>query len=170
MKVVDCVRDAKSAIRYVRQNAKRLGIDPDRRGRRISRRSPGRGRGCDIGLGRGWGEAENQLAVRTRWCSSTRRWCLRDAPEADFKVSSLAGVDEHLGAKPETVSPFHNITKGVPPTIVFHGKADTTVPYKTAKAFTAKMKASGNRCELAAEGQAHGFFNYGRGNNKSQER
>ena len=92
---------------------------------------------------------------------------LADAPEADFKVSSLTGVTERLGAKPETVSPFHNVTKGAPPTIIFHGKADTTVPYKTAEAFTAKMKASGNRCELAGyEGQAHGFFNYGRGNDE----
>ena len=29
-RVVDCVADAKSAIRWVRKNADRLGIDPDR--------------------------------------------------------------------------------------------------------------------------------------------
>ena len=30
VKAVDCVRDAKSAIRYVRKNAARLGVDPER--------------------------------------------------------------------------------------------------------------------------------------------
>src|SRR5688572_13478925 len=30
VKAVDCVRDAKSAIRWVRQHAKELGVDPDR--------------------------------------------------------------------------------------------------------------------------------------------
>jgi dipeptidyl aminopeptidase/acylaminoacyl peptidase len=56
------------------------------------------------------------------------------------------------------------VKKGTPPTIIFHGKADTTVPYTTAEAFQRVMKAAGNRCELVGyEGQPHGFFNYGRG-------
>ena len=56
---------------------------------------------------------------------------------------------------------------GAPPIIIFHGKADITVPYATSEVFAAKMKAAGNRCELVGyEGEGHGFFNYGRGNNR----
>ena len=51
--------------------------------------------------------------------------------------------------------------------IIFHGKADTTVPYVTSEVFATKMKAAGNRCELVGfEGLGHGFFNYGRGDNR----
>ena len=51
--------------------------------------------------------------------------------------------------------------------IVFHGKADNTVPFATSKAFAAKMKAAGNRCELVSfDDQGHGFANYGREGNR----
>lgn len=172
VKVADCIQDAKSAIRFVRANAKRLGVDPDR-------------------IAAGGGSAGGHLAAATATikgfedsgenaATSSKpnalvlfnpALVLADAPEADFKLSSLSVAAERFGAKPETVSPFHNAGKGAPPAIIFHGKADTTVPYKTAEAFTTKMKASGNRCELVGyEGQAHGFFNFGRGNNEYFEK
>ena len=50
--------------------------------------------------------------------------------------------------------------KGTPPTIIFHGTADTTVPYATVEKFTEVMKAAGNRCELVGyAGEKHSFFN-----------
>ena len=62
------------------------------------------------------------------------------------------------------MSPYHHVRAGLPPTIVFHGKADTTVAYKTVEIYAEKAAAAGNRCELVGyDGQAHGFFNYGRG-------
>jgi acetyl esterase/lipase len=57
-------------------------------------------------------------------------------------------------------------TRGAPPTIIFHGEADTTVPFRTAQHFTDAMSEAGNRCTLVGyESQTHGFFNYGRGSN-----
>ncbi|MFN0172219.1 MAG: alpha/beta hydrolase [Bryobacteraceae bacterium] len=54
--------------------------------------------------------------------------------------------------------------KGAPPTIIFHGKNDTTVPYRTAEAFAEKTRSVGSRSDLESyDGQTHGFFNYGRG-------
>ena len=50
VKVLDCVRDANSAIRWVRQNAKRLGIDPNRIAaglRGCSPVAPGTSPSCD---------------------------------------------------------------------------------------------------------------------------
>ena len=74
---------------------------------------------------------------------------------------------ERLGIEPLAISPAHHVTADGPPAIIFHGRADTTVPYITTEAFAEKMKAAGNRCELVGfEGQAHGFFNYGRNENK----
>jgi acetyl esterase/lipase len=74
---------------------------------------------------------------------------------------------ERLGAEPKEVSPVEHVTSGAPPTLILHGKADTTVPYRTAEMFTEAMEKAGNRCELAGYAdQQHGFFNYGRSDNK----
>ena len=71
---------------------------------------------------------------------------------------------ERLGAEPVAISPTHNVKAGAPPTIVFHGRADSTVPFATVEAFAAAMKKAGNRCEVSGfEAQQHGFFNFGRG-------
>ncbi|MBM3855766.1 MAG: DUF4976 domain-containing protein, partial [Verrucomicrobia bacterium] len=78
--------------------------------------------------------------------------------------------EERLGTAPRNLSPAHHVRRGAPPTIIFHGKADTTVPYATAEAFTRVMHAAGNRCELAGyDDQPHGFFNYGRQNGRYAE-
>jgi dienelactone hydrolase len=65
------------------------------------------------------------------------------------------------------LSPYQQVKKGAPSAIVFHGKADTTVPYATVELFAKAMNDAGNKCTLMGyEGQAHGFFNHGRGNNE----
>ncbi len=52
------------------------------------------------------------------------------------------------------------VKAGQPPTIIFHGKDDTTVPFASVEAFTVAMKNAGNRCELVGyEGAGHSFFN-----------
>jgi acetyl esterase/lipase len=164
-KVTDCVADAKSALRYVRAHAERLGIDP----RRIAAAG---------------GSAGGHLAAATALVPGC------DAPGDDLQVSPvpdalvlfnpvlfLAGMPElglagfgtrlsaeRLGTAAKDISPAHHVKKGLPPTIIFHGEADTTVPYATAEAFTQLMKAADNRCELVGyAGKQHGFFNAGRG-------
>ena len=166
VKAVSCVADAKSAVRYIRQNAARLGIDPSR-------------------IAAGGGSAGGHLAACTA--------ALKGFDEAgeDASVSSvpnalalfnpavvLAAVDgireldaakvssfrDKMGTDPKELSPFHHVHRGMPPTIILHGKADSTVPYQTALLFAKAMTDAGNQCRLVGyEGQAHGFFNYGRG-------
>jgi acetyl esterase/lipase len=78
----------------------------------------------------------------------------------------LAELGERMGTAPKNVSPYHHIAKGAPPTIIFHGTADATVPFTTVQLFAEKMTEMGNVCKLVpAEGQGHGFFNFGRGDN-----
>lgn len=170
VKVPDCVRDAKSAVRWLRKNAARLGVDPRR-------------------IAAGGGSAGGHLAAAAALLDDF------DEPGEDTSVSArpdalvlfnpalvLAPVEgvptrggveqlrERLGGDPLAVSPYHHIRKGAPPTIIFHGKADTTVPYATIELFARKMQELGNRCELVGfEGATHGFFNYGRGNNQAYQ-
>ncbi|MCH9656320.1 MAG: prolyl oligopeptidase family serine peptidase [Planctomycetes bacterium] len=58
------------------------------------------------------------------------------------------------------MSPVHFIRNDLPPTIIFHGTADTTVLIENVERFTEQMNQKGNRCELVSyKDQAHGFFN-----------
>jgi acetyl esterase/lipase len=76
----------------------------------------------------------------------------------------LAIGSERTGVDPLTISPFHHVKAGAPPTLLLYGTADGM--FDAAKAFTAAMTTAGNRCELDAyEGETHGFFNVGRGDN-----
>ncbi|MDZ7617378.1 MAG: prolyl oligopeptidase family serine peptidase, partial [Patescibacteria group bacterium] len=64
-----------------------------------------------------------------------------------------------LGERWRALSPLHQVRPGMPPTIVFHGTADTTTPFAGAKAFHQAMLAAGNRCELiVTEGGVHGYI------------
>jgi acetyl esterase/lipase len=167
--VPDCIEDAKSAIRWVRTSAKRLGIDPDR-------------------IAAGGGSAGGHLAASTGTIAEY------DSPKEDKSVSSrpnamllfnpaldltpegfkrkpdaarYKSLAERMGAPPKNISPTYHVTDKTPPTIIFHGTKDTTVPYAQVTAFAKAMKDVHGRCEVAAfEGQGHGFFNYGRDKHK----
>jgi len=44
--------------------------------------------------------------------------------------------------------------------LIFHGTADSTVPFENVERFTALMTEAGNDCTLVAfEGKRHTFFN-----------
>ncbi|MCX6907438.1 MAG: alpha/beta hydrolase [Verrucomicrobia bacterium] len=168
VKAVECVKDTKSAIRWVRANAKRLGIDPGR-------------------IAAGGGSAGGHLAACTgtvtEFDEKGEDAAVSSVPNAmvlfnpALVLAPLGGLsDERLrallnsdrcGVEPVKISPCHHVRAGAPPAIIFHGKADTTVPYATAEAFAEAMKKVGSRCELAGfEDQPHGFFNFGRNENK----
>jgi acetyl esterase len=150
----ECVSDAKSAMRWVRTHADELGVDPQR-------------------IAAGGGSAGGHLAAATALIP------ILDEPHEDRKVSSQPNalilfnpaldlvnlnLGRSLGEKVKEISPMQHVRKGAPPTIIFHGTGDATVPFAQAEAFCAAMKQQGNRCELMSfADRAHGFFNYGRG-------
>ena len=160
-KPADCVSDAKACVRWVRANAARLGIDPERIA--VGGGSAGGHLAASVATLPGLDTAKDDKSVS----------CLPNAlvlfnpgtvmapfPGLDLKGFG-AGLDkEKFGCEPTEISPLHHVKKGTPPTIIFHGKADTTVPYSTVEKFAEVMKATGNRCDLVGyEGQPHGFFN-----------
>jgi acetyl esterase len=160
-KPADCVSDAKACVRWVRANAARLGIDPARIA--VAGGSAGGHLAASVATLPGLDDAKDDKSVS----------CLPNAlvlfnpgtvmapfPGVDLKGFG-AGLDKaRFGCEPTEISPIHHVKKGTPPTIIFHGTADTTVPYATVEKFTEVMKAAGNRCELVGyEGQPHGFFN-----------
>lgn len=163
---VECVRDAKSAIRWVRQNAGRLGVDPNRIA--AGGGSAGGHLAAAAGVIDGLDEPSENLKISSRPNALVLfNPALVLAPVPGKDNTKFPDLRERAGVDPVQISPWHHVRKGAPPTIIFHGKADTTVPYITAEMFAAKMKDAGNRCELVGfEGAAHGFFNFGRGGNQ----
>jgi acetyl esterase len=169
VKAVDCVADAKSAIRYVRKEASRLGVDPNR---------------IVAGGGSAGGHIAACTGTITGFDESSEDPTISSVPNAlalfnpAVVLAPVAGLNEinqervtslkdRMGVEPRLLSPYHQVKKGAPPAIVFHGKADTTVPYATAELFAKAMNDAGSKCTLVGyEGQAHGFFNHGRGNNE----
>jgi len=154
----ECVADGKSAVRYVRIHAEELGVDPEK-------------------VLVGGGSAGGHVAA----CTGTIQGL--DEPGEDLQVSSVpvamclfnpvidTGPDGYgyskLLERYEEISPVEHVRADVPPTILFHGTTDTTVPFANAEMFEERMEAAGARCELVAyEGQKHGFFNYGRSDNE----
>ena len=174
-KAVKCVSDAKSAVRWIRENAKRIGVDPNR----IA--SGGGSAGGHVAACTGVVKMYDEKSEDAGISSVPNAMILFNPalvlapvdgqPEPDEKrLEKFKQMEARVGAKPKTISPLHNVAAGASPTIIFHGKADATVPYWTVDAFEKAMKDAGNECKLVGyEGQGHGFFNFGRKNGRYKE-
>ena len=148
----ECVEDGKSAIRWVRAHAAELGIDPDRIV--ASGGSAGGHVAACAGIIEGFEATDEDGSI-----SSMPNAMILFNPVLDTTETGL-GI-ERVGKDRKTeVSPNHHIRPGIVPTLVFHGTADTTVPFENAERFERLMKEAGNDCELVAfAGRGHGFFN-----------
>lgn len=166
------VADAKSAMRYVRSHAAELGIDPDRIA--AGGGSAGGHLAAAVATLPGFNEEAEDLSVS----------CVPNAlvlfnPAVDISAKGLGRDPDgerqqelltRTGADVAELSPTNYVTGGLPPTIIFHGIADSTVPYAQEEAFQKKMEAAGNRCELVGYPEKdHGFFNVGRDDRESYE-
>jgi acetyl esterase len=156
-----CIQDAKSAMRWLRANAGKLGVDSDH-------------------IAAGGGSAGGHLAAFLGIMDGL------DDPKDDLKVSAKADAMvlfnpvfdngptgwgyKRVKDRYKEFSPFHNVQKGNPPAIVFVGEKDGLIPPKTVLAFQELMKKAGNRCEaMVFEGEPHDFYNFGRKENKPYE-
>ncbi|HUF62988.1 MAG TPA: alpha/beta hydrolase [Verrucomicrobiales bacterium] len=154
----DCVRDGKSAIRWMRVHASELGVDP----RRVAAGggSAGGHVAASAALLRGFdeeGEAEDPAPARPDAL-------LLFNPVLDTGPGSAS--HERVQEYWKEFSPLHNIRPGAAPTIVFLGADDHVLPVATAERFRDRMKSAGSRCDLRLyAGQRHGFFNYDGGGN-----
>lgn len=148
--VFDCVKDSRSALRYVRAHAAELGIDPQQIV--ANGGSAGGHLAAGTALFDGVDEAGEDNSV-----SSTPQALVLYFPVID---TSQAGYGHaRLGARWDELSPLHRVRPSVPPVIIFHGTGDTVTPIAGAQAFRDAMLKAGNRCELVAtEGAAHGYL------------
>ncbi len=161
---VACVEDAREAVRWIRTNAGRLGVD--------AKRIAAGGGSAGGHLAACAGVIDDPLADKTAVSSRpdalvlfNPALVLAPIPGVDSRRMP-AGLAERMGVDPEKLSPWHHVGSDEPPTLILHGQADKTVPFVTARLFAEKMRQHGAQCELRGYAdQGHGFFNYGRSNN-----
>lgn len=164
VKAISCVEDAKSAIRWVRANAKQLGVNPDQIC--AAGGSAGGHIACCTGVISGLDAAGEDMAISSvpnamaLFNPAVMLAPLEDGPDVGKQIRKLAGMKQRTGIDPVRISPVHHINEGQPPTIIFHGQADSTVPFATVAEFTRRSTALGNDVTLVPYARApHGFFN-----------
>jgi acetyl esterase/lipase len=148
----ECVKDGKSAIRWVRQHARELGIDPSKVA--AGGGSAGGHVAAAAGTTKGFEEEGEDLDVSSRPDALVLFNPVYDNGPTGY---GHGRVKEYWKA----FSPMHNLDETTPPTIVFLGTNDKLIPVSTAKEYKRLMETNGRRCDLHLyEGQPHGFFNH----------
>lgn len=151
----ECVADGKSAVRWIRKNAERLGVDPDRIA--AGGGSAGGHVGTTTGIVAGFDDPDDDLEI-----SSKSNALVLFNPVYDNGPTGYG--HDRVKDYWEGFSPAHNISKDDPPAVVFLGSKDPLIPVATAEKFKADMIAAGLKSELHVyEGQPHGFFNQNKG-------
>jgi acetyl esterase/lipase len=168
VKAEDIIEDARSAMRWVRGNAKKFGINPDM-------------------IASGGGSAGGHLAACVMLIDEF------NAEEDDMDISTEPNLmilfnpaiargshplfsdefnkqaEEHFKGRSRgpvpNVSPMTYVQKKQPPCIMYFGTEDKLL--HPAEVFCEESKKAGNECSIVLyEGQGHAFFNYRDGNNK----
>lgn len=144
---IECLRDAKSAMRYVYQNADKLGIDIEK-------------------LAAGGGSAGGCLAAALS--TSTLINDKSDDLSVPYQPKALVLFNPVYSSKGtfraprelrDDFTPIDNIHSGMPPTLVLFGEEDKFVDVPTMKKFQQKMIDEGVRSELVIyPGAKHSFF------------
>jgi acetyl esterase/lipase len=162
--------DSKAAVRWVRANAAKYRIDPDRIG--AAGGSAGGHLVALLGTTGGMPAFEGDLG--NPGVSSHVKAVAAFNPAVDLVSfgkldpgNSDNSVYKFLGctyaANPKLwaqATPITHVSKDSAVFLFLHGTADTTVPYKQSTDMMGKLKAAGVHAEIfPAEGATHGFFN-----------
>jgi len=148
----ESLKDAKSAIRFIREHADEFSIDTSKIV--AAGGSAGGHLAAAIALIDDYNELSDNLSIS----------CIPNAlvlfnPVIDNGPGGY-GFDR-IGNDYKNFSPLHNIKKGAPPTIIFLGTHDALIPVETVEYYKMVMEKVNSRCELKLyEGEPHGFFNH----------
>ena len=146
---IEAVMDARSAMRWVRENAAKFHLDKNKIV--VAGQSAG-------------GQLALSTAMIDEYNEKTDDPAVSSSPNAILLFSSCVNTVEgwcdyllaERRSKIWSISPAHHVRKGLPPMIEFHGTDDEQVPKWTLQFFENAMKKDGNEFELHMfEGRKH---------------
>jgi len=162
------IEDAKCAVRYLRANAQKYGIDPNRIG--VAGSSAGAHLALLIGTAPasaglegmgGWESVSSRVQAVLSWFGPTDFSVGPTAFERGKGPSIIAFLGGTLKQKPNNyrnASPVAWVSKGDPPLLMFHGDEDTTVPFDQSVRMETAYRKAGLDVELVTVKYAgHGF-------------
>jgi acetyl esterase/lipase len=164
-----CVEDALDALRYVTENADRLGIDPRRIG--VGGGSAGGHLAASLGTIHVDDPAAPKLMALFNPATvlapipsnllETPLKALQKLEQINAAIQAKEGqLRDRIGLEPVELSPFHHVANNSPPTIIFHGTNDKIVPYDSAILFASHLRKKGVSVDFKTYEEAgHGFFN-----------
>lgn len=154
--IPECVQDAKAAVRWVRANASRHGIDPERIG--AIGGSAGAHLVAMLGTSHKVGKLEG--AGGNPGVSSRVQAVVAMAAPTDLTTRmDRTGLDAGTA---KAMSPMTYVDRDSAPLLLLHGEADTAVPLRESELILAKYQAAGAAAELVKNPGGHGFWNQDR--------
>jgi acetyl esterase/lipase len=157
-KVPEAVADVRRAVRFVRLNADKFGIDPKRIG--VCGGSAGGHLSLMLGTASDEGVKESQDPVDKT--SDRIAAVVAYFPPVDLR--EWVGPNDSFPAlefdpkQAESVSPILHVTSDDPPTLLIHGDKDELVKLDNSERILAALEKEKVPCELIViEGAGHGF-------------
>lgn len=160
------IHDAKAAIRWLRANAEKYHVDPERIG--VTGASAGGHLSLLVGLTdkdsklegeSGHPDQSSRVQAVVNVFGPTEMASCHDASSVAwiFRLF-MGGTPEETAETYKAASPVTYATKDDPPVLTLQGDKDTLVPVAQATLLDEKMKAAGAKHTLKVfEGQGHGF-------------
>jgi acetyl esterase/lipase len=148
-----CIEDCKAGVRWVRANAKKYGLDPDR-------------------LGVLGGSAGGHLSAMVAASSKEKRLTVGDHRDVSSRVQAAVIMAPVVSCytsmqhqrvtdieMADLISPIRYVDKDTPPTLLFHSEGDPIVPYRQARLWNYLCRQKGVDIEfITYEGDAHAFW------------
>ena len=146
----ESLEDARDAIRWLREHASELNLDPDR----IA--AAGASAGGHLAAATGIIREDPQEKQRV---SSKPNLLLLYYPVIDNSENGYG--PEEMKKRYREISPLQNIDSTASPALFILGTKDPLIPVQTAEEFKRKMEENGVTCELhLIEGAGHPIFYY----------
>ncbi len=159
---IESLKNAKSVIRWTRENSKKLGINPSKI--------------IAVGASAG-GYLCLCSAMIEQFNDPMDNVLVSSKPNAMIILNGGVNSNLLIDLFPElkepllVASPVEVVKEGLPPSLFFHGTDDKNIPIENVIDFTDGMQTVGNISKLISfEGLGHGFFNYGNMDNKPYEK